>query len=187
MLQLSGTGLLIANSLSVDVLSETGRLLQKDVSLEAMPGAESIVKGIINTPNGKFKLRLKGNMTNGQNFTRLSQTSFKASNIVLLTIRAGHDFSATVRNRTVPIKVYLYSNAEKDMYRLTATSTFGSVQAKPSFIELAKGANTTVTIEHTLPANAHTLIGKLVTITMKVRMDKSVETKEHQVKMIYVP
>ena len=187
MLQISGADIIDGSSMKIDVLSEYGRVLEKDLSVKGMPGATNIFKRQIKTPIGKFKLQLKGTLKNGQNFTRTSQTNFKASKIVILTIRAGHDFTATVSNRTVPIHFYLFSKADKSAYSLSASSTYGSAHAKPMSVELEKGSNTTVTIDHTLPHNAVKLIGKLVTITLKVTMARSSDAKEHQIKMMYVP
>ena len=187
MLQISGTDLINLESLLVDIVSESGRLLEEGIEARAMPDTKGIIRGQIKTPNGKFKIQLKGKMKNGQNFTRLSQTSFKASNIVVLTIKAGNDYTATVSNRTAPIRVYLYSKAPSDRYTLTATSNYGSVSVSPSYVQLDQGRNTTVSLQHTLPYNAANLIGKLVTITLKVTMTRSVERKDHQIQMMYVP
>ena len=187
MLQLSGSKLLDSESMLIDILSESGRLLQENLPIDLMPGARGILRGKIKTPDEKFKIQLKGKTKSGQNFTRLSQTSFMASNIVLLTITAGLDYTATVSNRTAPIRLYLYSKAAADTYYFRITSTYGSTSVNPSSVVLPKGTNTTITMQHTLPSNADKLVGKLVTITVRVTMVKSAERKEHQIQMMYVP
>ena len=187
MLQVSGTENIESESLLIDILRESGGVLQENLPIDLMPGAKGILRGTINTPNEAFKIQLKGKTKAGQNFTRVSQTSFKASNIVLLTIIAGLEYTATVSNRTAPIRLYLYSKAATDTYYLNVASTLGSVSVSPSLVMLTKGMNTTVTVQHTLPGNAVKLIGKMVTITVKVTMGKSAEKQEHQIEMMYVP
>ena len=187
MLQVSGSNLIDLRSLLVDILSESGLLLQSNIPIDAMPGANGILRGKFKTPTEEFKIQLKGKTKSGQNFTRLSHTSFKASNIVLLTISAGFDFTATVGNKTAPIRLYLYSKAATDTYYLNAVSTYGGISVSPSSVALPMGMNTTISLQHTLPGNADKLIGKLVTITVKVTMAKSAESKEHQIEMMYVP
>ena len=187
MLQIAGAKLLDYESLLIDILSEGGRVLQEDVNILKSGGGEGILKGNIKTPNGKFKIKLKGKLSNGQNFTRMSQLSFLASNIVMVTIRAGNDYTATVRNRTAPIKVYFFSNGDKTKYSLIVSTNFGFVSASTSNFELAKGANTTISLTHTLPFNAPSLVGKLVKITVKTSSSRVMDTKEHQIQMMYVP
>jgi len=187
MLQVSGAENIESESLLIDILRESGNVLQENLPIDLMPGAKGILRGTINTPNEAFKIQLKGKTKAGQNFTRVSQTSFKASNIVLLTIAAGLDFTATVSNQTAPIRLYLYSKAATGTYNLNVQSTLGSVSVSPSSVLLASGTNTTVTVQHTLPANAGQLIGKMVTITVKVTMAISAEKQEHQIEMMYVP
>ena len=186
MLQVAGTDLLDPNSLSMDVVNETGSIIRNDIKVEPMENAKSIFRCTMKTPNSKFKIRLKGMMKNGHNFTRLSQVSFKYSSIVLLTMRAGYEYTATVGNNTAPVYVYFYSKSETDVYNVTASSTYGSMQLNPSSVRLMKGTNTTLSLQHHLPNNAQQLVGKVVTIKVAVSGSISLERKEHQIKMMYV-
>jgi len=186
MLQVAGTDLLDPNSLSMDVVNETGSIIRNDIKVEPMENAKSIFRCTMKTPNSKFKIRLKGMMKNGHNFTRLSQVSFKYSSIVLLTMRAGYEYTATVGNNTAPVYVYFYSKSETDVYNVTASSTYGSMQVNPSSVRLMKGTNTTLSLQHHLPNNAQHFVGKVVTIKVAVSGSISLERKEHQIKMMYV-
>ena len=187
MLQVAGSELLDPTTLSIDVLNAAGSTVYKDIKVEPMADAKSIFRGIMRIPAERFRIRLKGVMNNGQNFTRYSQVSFKESNIVMLTIKAGYEYTATIGNATAPVYIYLYSKAEVGTYKLTASSTYGSIKANLSAVSLRKGTNTTVSLQHNLPNNAHKLVGKIVTITLSVISVSSSEQKDHQIKMMYVP
>ena len=187
MLQVAGSELLDPASLSIDVLNGSESTVYENIKVEPMADAKSIFRGTMKIPAERFRIRLKGLMKNGQNFTRYSRVSFKESNMVVLTIKAGYEYTATIGNATAPVYVYLYSKAATGIYNLTASSTYGSIQTNPSSVSLRKGTNTTVTLQHNLPNNAQQLVGKIVTITLRVISISSSEQKDHKIKMMYVP
>ena len=187
MLQIAGSEKLNSTSLLMDVLNEVGNTIHENVKVEQMTSAKSIFRGTMKTPTGKFRIRLKGLMKTGLKFTRYSQITFQASSVVMLTIKAGYEHTATAGNKTAPIYVYLYSNTVRSHYTLTATSTYGSTLTSPSSVTLEKGTNTTVTLQHNLPNNVRQLIGKVVTIKLGVVATSSSERREHKIKMMYVP
>eukprot|EP00112_Aurelia_sp_Birch-Aquarium-sp1_P024237 Seg757.1 transcript_id=Seg757.1/GoldUCD/mRNA.D3Y31 product="Metabotropic glutamate receptor 4" protein_id=Seg757.1/GoldUCD/D3Y31 len=185
MLQISGSELLDHRSLLLDVISESGNILEQDVILEQTAGGTGIMKGLITTPNEKFKIEFKGKTKDGQNFTRISQSSMNAALLALLPINAGEEFTASVNNTKTPILIYVYNNGVTEYIHFSVSSTKGYTTVDKTNVMLAKATNATVGFTHQPPINA--VIGNTVSVVISATGQTSGTKAQLKVTMMYVP
>ena len=185
MLQISGSDLLDHRSLFLNVISETGNILQRNVKLQQTAGGNGIMKGLITTPSEKFKIEFKGKKRDGQNFTRVSQASMKATLLALLPISAGEEFTASVSSTKTPVLIYVFNNGITEYVQFTVTSTKGTTTVDKTNVMLAKATNATVSFTHQPPNNA--VIGNTVSVVISATGQTSGVKAQLKVTMMYVP
>ena len=185
MLQISGSELLDNRSLSLDVTSESGNILQQNVKLEKTAGGNGIMRGLIKTPSEKFKIEFKGKKKDGQNFTRVSQASMKATLLALLPISAGIEFTASLNNTRTSILIYAFNNGITEYIQFSVSSTKGTTTVDKANVMLAKATNATVGFTHQPPNSA--VIGNTVSVVISATGQISGVKAQLKVTMMYVP
>ena len=183
-LRISGIEHVEQSSLRIAVIAEGGSLIQGGVVPTVIDA--SILHANINTPNKEFKILLSGKMQ-GYKFQRLSRSGFKASDVVLVTAKAGNEYTASVSKGRSSIEAYLYNGGATDHFYLFATASHGRITTINSRFVLGEGKNNTVVLDLIPPSESASLVGKEVRATLTSVRRTSGKRHLLEVKMMWVP
>ena len=184
--QLSENQLVDHKSLRIGLTNEDGQVVQDDIILSNPGGAAGILQASINTPSGKFKVLLSG-ITQGHKFQRLSRTGFEASDMVMVPMKGGEDYTAAVSKASSKIEMYVYNGGDPDTFALSISTSHGSVATSSNRLTLDKGQNRTMSIDLRPPSRSASLVGKLATVTVIATGQRSSKKFQSEVKMLLVP
>ena len=184
--QISETELLDLNSLRIGITDERGQVIEDNIIPNKTGEAKGILQASIRTPDRKFKVVLSGT-SKGYIFHRLSRTSFEASDLAMVPIKGGDEYTASVRKASSNIMMYVYNGGNSDTFTLSTTTSLGSVSSSVSQLSLDKGQNSTLSIDLHPQSSPGSTIGKLATVTVTATGRSSSKRFQSEVKMLWVP
>ena len=184
--QVSKVELVDRNSLRIGLTDETGAILQDGIIPNKAGGTAGILQASITTPRGKFKVLLSGT-TKGHKFQRLSRTGFEATDLALVSIKGGEEYTASVSKARSEIKMYVYNGGSSDTFTLSSSTSLGYVSTNILDIKLNKGQNGTITVGLQPPRSSTSIVGKLATIVLTAIGKSSSKRFQSEVKMLWVP
>jgi len=184
--QISETELLELNSLRIGISDERGQVIESNIIPNKTSEAKGILQASIKTPDRQFRVVLSGT-SKGYTFQRLSRNSFEVSDLAMVPIKGGDEYTASVRKASSNIMMYVYNGGSSDTFTLSTTTSLGTVSSSVSQFRLDKGQNTTLSMDLHPQSNPGPTIGKLATVTITATGRSSSKRFQSEVKMLWVP
>eukprot|EP00795_Rhopilema_esculentum_P012478 gene12478-3161_t len=186
-LQVSGLDQVNRDSLRVSIVNEEGKTIKGNIGLSSIVGTMSGLLAKFDTPEGKFKVLFSGITNDGENFQRLSRVSYEKTVAALLLLKAGKDGTTSASHRSSSIDVYVYNQGSSQQYSFSAKANKGNVTPNAGNHFLQQGKNSTVSFTYLPPAQAASMIGKLVTVTVIATGSVNNKQVQLEVPMLVVP
>lgn len=183
--QVSGIEHVDRESMRIAIAKEDGAILSSGIVLNMVGESRGILQASFDTPSDKFKILLSGT-SKGHQFQRVSRVGYEASDLALVVMNAGEEFTAPIAKASSKINVYVYNGGDSDTFTLSAAAKNSSVVAEADIVRIDKGKNTTVTFDLHPPKNAAWLVGKAATVTVEAIGQSSGKRYLTEVKMIWV-